>query len=214
MKMKRIFLLSIILIFISILFAACAQPPLHEEPMPFDPDMPPGEEPPPGEPPPGEPPPGEPPHNEPPPGQPQQPQPANPQPQPANPQPQQPQNQPQGQCQSNWHVDLAVTDIFADNQPIGEVFVRVTNHGPCTMSNINSTFDLLISLKNHTNNTYSNDTKEVYVIYNMAPGETQTFPTGYQIDTGTYNYSVVCYLGTGGMNDPNKNNDQLKEQIQ
>ena len=224
MTKKRINTVFVLITLFSITLFSCAQPPIPDEPPPFDPDMPPGDpdmephpfdpdvDPPPGQPQPSQPQPANPQQGQP---QPANPQPANPQPgqpQPSQPQPAQP-NQPQGQCQTNWHTDIAVTDIFADNQPKGEVFVRVTNHGPCAMHNINDTLDLFIGIENHTNNQYSNDQKETYFIYNIAPGETQTIATGYQIDTGTYRYSILCSISGSAYNDPNLNDNQLKEQI-
>ena len=202
--MKKIFekrLLAILLICLLIVTVSC-----RREQHPYDPDV---HDPPPGEPPPHEPPPPDPnqPGN-PPPQQPQQPQ---------QPAPQQPGNQPQqkfqGDCGSNWRVDMALTDIYADNQPHGQVFVRITNHGPCTLSKVKSDFDCFIGIENHTNKTFSNDQITVWTELNMKPGETQTFPTGYNIDTSTFRYNFVCIFSAGGINELNPNNNQLNKDI-
>ena len=173
----------------------------------------PGEEPPLEEPPMEEPPMEEPP--------PQEPQPEPPQPQPqTQQQPQtQPQQQPQQQnqstniCQSNFQTDIAVTDIYAGNLPNGQVHVRITNHGPCTLNNVKDQVYCFIDLTNHSNGKVSYDAKTVNVTYNMASGVQQTFPTGITLDTNVYNYKVTCNLQPGSFQELNANNNSYTENI-
>lgn len=168
---------------------------------------------------PGEgPPPEEPPMEEPPMEEPPEPEPPQPQPQPQQPQPQQPQQpQPQtqstNQCQSNFETDIAITDIYAGNLPNGQVHIRITNRGPCTLNNVKDQVYCFIDLTNHSNNKTSFDAQTVNVTYNMVPGKQQTFPTGYSLDTNVYNYKVTCNLQPGSFKELNSSNNSHTENI-
>jgi hypothetical protein len=164
--------------------------------------------------------------------EPPQPEPQQPQPEPQQPQPQQPQPQPQPQqpapqvqaptqapaapankCQSNFETDIAVTDLYAGNLPNGQVHVRITNHGPCTLQNVKDSVYCFIDLTNHSNGKTTFDSKTVNVVYNMAPGTQQTFPTGITLDTNVFKYKVTCNLQPGNFKELNPNNNSHSEQI-
>lgn len=162
----------------------------------------PGEEPPP-EPNPGEPPPPEP---EPPQPQPEQ---APPQVNPPTPVPQAPANQ----CQSNFETDIAITDLYAGNLPNGQVHMRITNHGPCTLQNVKDEVYCFVDLTNHSTNKVTYDSATVKVVYNMAPGTQQTFPTGITLDTNVFKYKVTCNLQPGNFKEINSSNNSHTEQI-
>jgi len=158
-----------------------------------------------GQPPPEPPMPGEEPPPEPP--APQEPEPPQPQP-PSQVNPSAP-----NQCQSNFETDIAVTDIYAGNLPNGQVHVRITNHGPCTLQNVKDEVYCFVDLTNHSNHKVTYDSATVKVVYNMAPGTQQTFPTGITLDTNVFNYKVTCNLQPGGFNDTNTSNNSHTEQI-
>jgi len=224
-----VFIVSVLLI---TAFTGCqpGEPPPPEEQHPEDPDWHP-EEPMPGEPHPedpdwhpeepmpGEPHPEEPGFEEHPPEEPMPPEPAPeepPPPEPAQPQPAQPQNNPPApanQCQSNFSTDIAVTDIFAGNLPNGQVHVRITNHGPCTLNKVKDVVYCFVDKTDHSTNALSYDAKNVNVVYSMAPGVTQTFPTGIELDTNVFNYKVQCNLQPGGFTETNHNNNSFTAQI-
>lgn len=176
----------------------------------------PPEEPPMEEHPPEEPPMEEPPMEEPPPesGQSQ-----SQQSQPQQPQPQQSQSQSSGsssstnKCQSNFETDIAVTDIYAGNLPHGQVHIRITNHGPCTLHNVKDSVYCFLDKTNHSTNKVSYDAKAVNVVYNIAPGKQQTFPTGISLDTGVFNYKVTCNLQPGNFKELNPGNNSYSENI-
>ena len=172
------------------------EPPMEEPPM---------EEPPPDEPPPGEPPPEPPPE----PQQSQSQQSQSQQSQPQNPAP----NPPTNQCKSNFETDIAVTDLYAGNLPHGQVHVRITNHGPCTLQNVKDSGYCVIDQTNHSTNKVSYDAKTVSVVYNMAPGKQQTFPTGISLDTNIFNYKVSCNLQPANFKELNSNNNSYTENI-
>jgi len=175
-----------------------------------------GEEPMPGEPPPEGSPPGEEFHGEEPmPGEPPPPEPEPPQPEPQQQPP--PQGNPPApapnQCQSNFETDIAVTDLYAGNLPNGQVHVRITNHGPCTLQNVKDEVYCFVDQTNHSTNKVSYDSKTVKVVYDMAPGTQQTFPTGITLDTNVFNYEVTCNLQPGNFHELNPGNNSHTEKI-
>jgi hypothetical protein len=113
--------------------------------------------------------------------------------------------------------DLAVTDLYPDNQPSGILWAQVVNNGPDTIDHVP------ISLScgyERTNKTSCNkDTLNPIVIpVNLAlfqPGDKVFVNTGIGLDTGTYWYRATCtvvplnpYFG-----DPNPTNDTYLEVI-
>jgi len=167
----------------------------------------------------GEHPPEEPMEGEEPPPEPQPGEPPPPEPEPPQPQPQkQPPSQvnppaPANKCQSNFETDIAVTDLYAGNLPNGQVHVRITNHGPCTLQNVKDEVYCFVDLTNHSTNKVTYDSKTVKVVYNMAPGTQQTFPTGITLDTNVFNYKVTCNLQPGNFHELNPGNNSHTEQI-
>ena len=154
----------------------------------------------------GEPMPGEPPPPEPEPPQPQQPPPQGNPPAPG-------QQQAPDPCQSNFETDIAVTDLYAGNLPNGQVHVRITNHGPCTLQNVKDEVYCFVDVINHSTNKVTYDSATVKVVYDMAPGTTQTFPTGITLDTNVFSYTVKCNLQPGNFHELNSGNNSHTEQI-
>ena len=149
--------------------------------------------------------------------------PHEPQPHPEEP-PQEPQNQPvfspfsgggnngQGQGE-NWTTDVAVTDIYAGNQPHGQIHARITNHGPGTLNNVK--VEVLCgyeSTDKSTGQLAGGEQVTKTVKLNLKPGETYSFPTGLKIDTNTFSYGGGCQVH-GGFNDPNPGNDYYWEEV-
>lgn len=105
-------------------------------------------------------------------------------------------------------ADVAVTDIFPGNQPHGQFHVRITNHGPGTLNNVQA--DIFCGYDSQDVNTGMmgpKDQKHISVTLNLNPGQTQEFPTGLSLDTSVYEYQV-------GFNDPNPSNNFYDEQFQ
>jgi hypothetical protein len=147
-----------------------------------------------------------------------------PEPHPEEP-PQEPQNQPvfspfgggssngQGQGE-NWTTDVALTDIYAGNQPHGQIHARITNHGPGTLNNVK--VEVLCGYdSSHKSNGAIANSEQVNktVKLNLKPGEQYSFPTGLKIDTNTFAYGVGCQVFPG-FNDPNPGNDSHYEMVQ
>ena len=141
------------------------------------------------------------------------------------PQPQEPQGQQQvfqpfgggnngGQNQgTNWTTDVAVTDIYAGNQPHGQIHARITNHGPGTLNNVKVEVLCGMDATHKSNGQMAGgDQMTKTVKLNLNPGETYSFPTGLKIDTNTFNYGVGCQV-SGGFNDPNPGNDYYWEEV-
>ncbi len=118
----------------------------------------------------------------------------------------------QGQGE-DWTTDVAVTDIYPGNQPHGQFHVRVTNHGPGTLNKVK--VDLLCgfdSMDKNTNKVGPSDQVEFSVTLGMRPGETQSFPTGLDLDTSVFEYNVGCEVFPG-FNDPDPGNNYYNEEI-
>lgn len=176
--------------------------PFKEEPHPEDPDM--MEEPHPEEHMPEDPPPG----NEPPP-EPQPQQPAPQQPAPQQPAPQQPQSGGQNQP---FSADLAVTDIYPGKQPQGMFQARITNHGPGTLNKVTVPVICQYERTDKNNGSMSQQTANLNVTLNLAPGKTQNFPTTLTLDTTVFSYLVACEV-MPNFNDPNPGNNVYNEML-
>jgi hypothetical protein len=112
-----------------------------------------------------------------------------------------------------WTTDVAVTDIYPGNQPHGQFHVRITNHGPGTLDNIQ--VDLLCgfdSMDKNTGKVGPSDQVKFTVSLGMRPSETQSFPTGLDLDTNVYEYGVGCEV-IPGFNDPDQGNNFYHEVV-
>lgn len=110
-------------------------------------------------------------------------------------------------------ADLAVTDIFAGNQPHGQFFVRITNHGPGNLSNVNVQVSCSSERSDKNNgNLSSGGSRNFSVNLNMGPGQTREFATGLNLDTNVFDYLVGCEVHPG-FNDPNPGNNVYGEML-
>jgi uncharacterized cupredoxin-like copper-binding protein len=115
--------------------------------------------------------------------------------------------------QGSPSADLAVTDIFPDNLPQGEVYCRITNNGPDALQN--ATVELETDVVNFTDPSqllvYSHTTS---LTVTLQPGETREFDTGLNVDTtNNRRYSVSCEI-TSVLLDPNPGNNLYLELIE
>ena len=111
-------------------------------------------------------------------------------------------------------ADIAVTDIYPGNQPHGQFFVRIVNHGPGTLKNVK----LNVSCSAHATRkqgfgTFINDHKSFTVTLNLTPGQQQAYATGLSLDTNTFSYFVDC-VAKPGFQDPNTGNNNYNENFQ
>jgi hypothetical protein len=125
-----------------------------------------------------------------------------------------PQPQPAGKPQA----DVAVTDLYADRLPQGAVWVRVTNHGPATVTSTQ------VEMKcNAYGKPWGGQQPWQHVespwlhTISLKPGQTATFKTKMMVDTDKYTYQVTCAvhpLSNGStFSDPNGSNNNYSEAI-
>jgi hypothetical protein len=110
-------------------------------------------------------------------------------------------------------ADLAVTDIFPDSLPQGEVYCRITNNGPDVLQN--TTVELETDVVEFTDPSqllvYSHTTS---LTVTLQPGETREFDTGLSVNTSNNRrYSVSCEI-TSALLDPNPGNNLYLELIE
>jgi len=110
-------------------------------------------------------------------------------------------------------ADLAVTDLYPDNMPQGSVWVRITNHGHGTVTNVE--IQLSVSA---VRTEYVGGAKITLVqaprsiTINLAPGQTAAFDTRLKVNTSQYWYQVTANIQVP-FKDPNPSNDSYTETI-
>ncbi|MBU0491012.1 MAG: DUF11 domain-containing protein [Chloroflexi bacterium] len=111
-------------------------------------------------------------------------------------------------------ADLAVTDIYPDNMPQGKVWVRITNHGHGTVTNVGITLEYT-ALSTPRPGIYA-PSQPVHaqrtIIINLSPGQTAAFDTGVTVDTDSFTYSVTASIQVP-FQDPNPANNSYSEAI-
>jgi hypothetical protein len=114
-------------------------------------------------------------------------------------------------------ADITPTDLYVDNQPHGDLWVRITNNGPDTLTN--KKVDIALSCAKSTL------TVPPHVIQcgtldmtgntlNLAPGQTQTIHLGTQVDTSHYRYDFTVTVTPVDFTDPNSSNNTYKESVE
>ena len=117
---------------------------------------------------------------------------------------------------SSWgatKADLAVTDIFPQNQPKGAVLFRVTNHGPQAVSTID--VDTTCTANIHgwqQGDPTTVETKTFKTKIGLNPGQTGEYYTGIDIDTQQHWYDFTCTIKPP-FNDTNTSNNSYQEYI-
>jgi len=113
-------------------------------------------------------------------------------------------------------ADITPTDLYPDNQPVGVMWVRITNNGPDTLTNNKVSITLSQSRSTFGNppvvDSYTSPATE-YTL-NLAPGQTQTINLGAQIDTSHYRYDFTMAAAAVDFTDPNTGNDTYKESVE
>jgi len=116
---------------------------------------------------------------------------------------------------TNFITDLAITDIYAGNQPLGQIWVRITNHGPVACSAVSFPFlgcAMVATPKSGGAGVAS--ATAIPITLTIAPGQTQAFATGMGIDTNQWTYMVTCHFAAqSGYNDLNNGNQYYQENI-
>lgn len=104
-------------------------------------------------------------------------------------------------------VDLAITDIYPQNLPKGEVYVRITNNGPDSVTNLKLTLLCTADKTNNATGVKTNVAKDYpsSITLNLKPGQTQTFATNVLVDTTTDWYAFECQLAYAFDSKPGNN---------
>jgi len=115
---------------------------------------------------------------------------------------------------SSWGIltaDLAVTDLYPDNQPMGTLFARITNHGPQSVSGVSVQLNCAVERTKGAGGSKSSFADLSTHTVTLKPGETKAYKTAVSIDTNTYSYKITCtpYVQ---FKDPNTN-DSYTETI-
>lgn len=109
-------------------------------------------------------------------------------------------------------ADLGVVSLFADNLPVGNVWVQVTNYGPGNLINAN------LEMKCNSIGTplggwqpWSHIESPWLHAVSLNAGDTATFQTQMTVDTNQYSYQVRCAATPptqgAAFTDPNWNNN-------
>ncbi len=107
------------------------------------------------------------------------------------------------QLSGNQDTDLAVTDIFLDRLRNGQLWVRITNHGP---------------------NTVSGRAAELIVVVDgggllvgchlqVHPGQTRTLNTGIVVDASQRTRDITVTVRVPGMRDLRPSNNTYRERV-
>jgi hypothetical protein len=112
-------------------------------------------------------------------------------------------------------ADLAATDLFADKLVQGKVYVRITNHGPDSLTNAS------VELKCNAHGVplasqppYSHVMSPKKITVSLNPGQTKEFDTTILLDTTKYlYYEVTCGISTQAFTDPSVSNNNYSERI-
>lgn len=116
-------------------------------------------------------------------------------------------------------ADIRPSDLYADNEPQGTLWVRIVNDGPATVSD--ATVRISGSVTRSTRGKLSGEEPTVsrhnipateYTV-NLAPGQQQNIKLDWQIDLTQYNYDVTVMVTAGDFTDPNNGNNSYSETI-
>lgn len=94
-------------------------------------------------------------------------------------------------------ADLAITDLFPDKLPKGQVFVRVTNNGPPSVTNLSIYFACEYEARDPIEGTITDAASNLQsnVTVSLNAGQTGVFATPISVDTTGQFYDVTCTLG-------------------
>lgn len=145
------------------------------------------------------------------------PEPTQPPPQPTEPPPQatQPPPQPTQPPPAPSGADVHPTDLYADSQPQGVMWVRVTNDGPGTLTNkkveIGGSYQR--STLTYPPSAHGSSILPKVFTVNLAPGQTQNINLGWQIDASQYYYDFTVTVTAKDFTDPNSGNNSYSEGV-
>jgi hypothetical protein len=104
---------------------------------------------------------------------------------------------------ANGDTDLAVTDIFLDRLRNGDLWVRVTNHGPNVVPG--RAAELIVVVDGGGLLVGCN--------LNLRPGQTQTLNTGIVVDASQRTRDITVTVRVPGMRDLRPSNNTYRELV-
>jgi len=111
----------------------------------------------------------------------------------------------------SFSADIEPTDIYPGNQPQGQFHVRITNHGPGTINNLQITVNCSTQATDkNTLKSAPGKASQFTITQSMKPGETHSHPTNLTLDFNTFSYIVECEV-TPSFTDPNPGNNKYGE---
>jgi hypothetical protein len=112
---------------------------------------------------------------------------------------------------SELQADLAVTDIFPDSLPNGNIFCRITNRGPDALQNA-----VVFLVTFRTDNPGPQETKAGYIdkwlTVTLQHNQTGEFDTGWDVTASLYPIEFSCAI-VPYLTDPVTGNDSYSEII-
>jgi len=116
----------------------------------------------------------------------------------------------------SWGVtkaDLAVTDLFPQNLPKGAVMMRVVNHGPQAVGNVDVETTCSATIHGWTQGSPISTANQVFKIKaGLDPGQQGEYYTGIDVDTQQHWYEITCSVKPP-FNDANSANNSYQETI-
>jgi hypothetical protein len=100
-------------------------------------------------------------------------------------------------------TDLAPTDIFLDRLHNGNLWVRITNHGPGTIQGRVAELIIVVDGGGLLTNCQ----------LSVAPGQTQTLNTGIVIDAHKRTRDITVTVRVPGMRDARPSNNTYRERV-
>jgi len=96
--------------------------------------------------------------------------------------------------ESDVRADLAVTDVFPENLPHGDLKVRITNNGPTPLTTYPAELFCHAHGVSWGGPEHGEEDREGHqqIILSLGPGDTDEFETGIKIDANLYQYEVFC----------------------
>jgi len=114
----------------------------------------------------------------------------------------------------SWGVtkaDLAVTDLFPQNLPKGAIMMRVVNHGPQAVGNVDVETTCSATIHGWTQGSPISSAKQAFKIKGgLNPGQQGEYYTGIDVDTQQHWYEITCSIKPP-FNDPNSANNSYQE---
>jgi hypothetical protein len=110
-------------------------------------------------------------------------------------------------------VDLAITDLYSQNLPKGDVYARITNHGPGALSNVMVDLSCTVDRTDYATGFKSSVAKSypATATLDLKAGETKAITTKIMVDTTGHWYEFVCTVSAQGTSDPKAGNNSYTE---